>query len=115
MKGVLSLSSQISSNGLVVFGNQIPSFSSDQEPEPFPSTGSPILAPFWAQANYLANLGGDVQYRVTTSSFLLARAGNEIDAAYSRAGTAQDPVNPSALLIVTWNDLRSASDQNAVS
>lgn len=56
-----------------------------------------------------------MQYRVTTSSFLLERAGNDIDAAYSRAETAQDPVNLSALVVVTWNDLRSASDQNAVS
>lgn len=56
-----------------------------------------------------------MQYRVTTSPFLLNRAGNEITAAYSRAGRTQDAVNPSALVVVTWNDLRSAVEQNAVS
>jgi hypothetical protein len=109
------LSLQISSNGVIAFGNQAPSSSSGQEPEPFPSAGRPIVAPFWARASYLSNIGGDVQYRLTTSSFLLERAGSDINAAYSQAGITRDPVNPSALVIVTWNDLRSASDQNAVS
>lgn len=110
------MSLQISSNGFIVFGNQIPSFSSEQEPEPFPLSGRPIVAPFWAQANYdNINVRGNVEYRVTTSSFLLGRARDDIDAAYIRAGITQDSVSLSALVVVTWNDLRSAHNTNAVS
>lgn len=54
-------------------------------------------------------------FRLTTSNIELERASDEIRTAYSRAGAVQDPVSLSSLIIVTWNDLRSASDQNSVS
>lgn len=56
-----------------------------------------------------------MEFRVTTSSFLLNRARDEVNQAYSRAGITLDLASVQALVVITWNDLRSVSGQNAVS
>ncbi len=84
--------------------------------EPFPRANNVIVAPFWATANYsVHNTAGKVYYRISDSSVLLQKAGNAIDQAYVRVGLVQEPVNPSKLVILTWEDLRSTSDQTEVS
>lgn len=100
---------------MIIFGDQIPTFASQHEPESFPAPVTAILAPFWAEADFLPGSGGSVFYRETGSPALLQRAENEINQTYSRTNTAFEPVSLSKLVIVTWKDLRSASDRNAVS
>lgn len=101
---------QIGSDGVIAFGSQSPSYSS--VPEPFPASGRPILAPFWTEANY--QNAGKVYYRVTNTSSLLQRAGEDISQAYSRVGVTRT-VSQTELVIVTWKDLRSTADANLVS
>lgn len=100
---------------MITFGNLIPTFQS--EPLPFPSYEQPIIAPFWAGASYLSSHGGDVRFGVTTSSTQLNRARSEITQAYTNAGVAlESAINPTTLVIVTWNDLRRSNpNDNAVS
>lgn len=98
---------QVSSNGVILLGEQASSFSPEQEPEAFPAPAPGILAPFWAHADYSSNGAGDVYYRVSESTVLLQRAVQDITQAYSQAAA-----NPSKLVIVTWKNLRSPSDDN---
>lgn len=105
---------QISSNGLLVLGSGVPAFR--LEPEPFPAASRSIIAPFWASASYTSShSGGSVYYRVSDDSDQLLRAGTEVNHAYQRAAIPLTAVSPSKLIVVTWNDLRIASDQNDVS
>ncbi len=56
-----------------------------------------------------------MRYAVTRDSTLLQRAGQDVTTAYTGAGLSIGAVNSTELVIVTWTDLRSAADQNAVS
>lgn len=95
---------------MLILGDQTSSFSPEQEPQSFPASGAAIIAPFWARADYLSTSSrGKVYYRVSESSVLLDMAEQELAQAHGQAN-----VNPSQLVIVTWKDLRSPTD-NTVS
>ena len=58
-----------------------------------------IIAPYWADVD-LTGIG-EVYYRQTDNSILLARATNEIKAAFP----ASQNVNVTSLFIVTWDSV----------
>lgn len=98
---------QISSSGVLGLGNgndlvEIPS------QQTFPLSSTAIIAPFWTGASHTAT-AGRVHYRVTSVSSLLQRADSEINLAYMRANVAQEPVNSTKLVVVTWENMRSRS------
>ena len=67
-------------------------------PRPFPlSRNQSIVAPYWADVDTTGT--GRILYRQTYNSALLARATDEIRAAFP---TSQN-VNVTSLLIVTWD------------
>ena len=71
---------------------------SDHNPKAFPLSGiERIIAPYWADVDTRGI--GQILYRQTKEPALLARATNEIRAAFP---TSQN-VNVTSLLIVTWN------------
>ena len=94
-----------------MFGSQTSNLESQQEHPFTTSLTAPILAPFWAQADFQSR--GTIHYEVTRDSSLLQRVGQDINLAYSRLRITMEAV-PTELVIVTWTDLRSAADQNAV-
>ena len=95
-----------------MFGSQTSNLESQQE-HPFTSSlTAPILAPFWAQANFQSQ--GTVRYAVSRDSNLLQRASRDINRAYNRLRIPLEAVNPTELVIVTWTDLRSVADSNTV-
>ena len=87
---------QVGSNGIISFTR---SFNS-HAPRPLPlSENQRIIAPFWADAD-LRGIG-EVYYRQTDNSILLARATNEIKAAFLMFQN----VNVTSLFIVTWDSV----------
>ena len=66
-------------------------------PRPLPLNGVRFITPFWADVD-LTGIG-QVYYRQTTDSALLARANNEIQTAFPMSQN----VNITNLLVVTWD------------
>ena len=66
-------------------------------PLALPLSGNQIIAPYWSDVDITGI--GQIFYRQTTNSTLLARATNEIRAAFP---TSQN-VNVTNLLIATWD------------
>lgn len=72
----------------------------DQAPRALPLSGNDrFITPYWADVDIRGI--GEVYYRQTDNSILLARATNEIKAAFP---TSQN-VNVTSLLIVTWDSV----------
>lgn len=72
----------------------------DHDPRAFPLSGTEkIIAPYWADVDTRGI--GQILYRQTKNSTLIARATNDIRAAFS---TSQN-VNVTSLLIVTWDSV----------
>ena len=73
---------------------------SDHNPRAFPISGNErIIAPYWADADTTGI--GQILYRQTKNPALLARATDEIRAAFP---TSQNE-NLTSLLIVTWDSV----------
>ena len=66
-------------------------------PGPLPIDGPQFITPFWADVDLTGT--GQVYYRQTNDTVLLARANNEIQAAFAMS----ENVNITNLLIVTWD------------
>ena len=85
---------QISDNGVVSFNNTFSLYT----PRSLPLNGTnKIIAPYWADVDITGT--GNIYYRQTTDSSLLARATSEIRAAFSMSQNFM----AKHLLIVTWN------------
>ena len=87
---------QVGDNGIISLNNSYNPFI----PRPLPISGDCFIAPYWADFDLTgATTTGFVFYRQTEDPFLLARAANEIKAAF--------PMSPNStvsnLLIVTWD------------
>ncbi|XP_065916878.1 uncharacterized protein [Dysidea avara] len=84
----------ISDNGVVSFNNTFSLYT----PRSLPLNGTnKIIAPYWADVDITGT--GNIYYRQTTDSSLLARATSEIRAAFSMSQNFM----AKHLLIVTWN------------
>ena len=87
--------SQVFQNGFISFASHYPT------PLSFPMIGNNmIIAPYWADVDTTGT--GDIYYRQTTDPSLLARATNEIRAAFPRS--LNNTI--SNLLIATWDRVR---------
>ena len=86
-------STKVNNNGDITFDVS----SSQYTPDAFPIENRMIIAPYWADSNI--RLGGDVWYRETRESDLLARARREVRAAFV---THMD-FEPTWLFIATWD------------
>ena len=92
----------MNNNGVVSFTSPVGTFT----PEPFPLDSSnlgaefQLIAPFWADVDTRGFSGGNVSYRQTADPTLLARAQEEIRAAFSPQYASYVP---SFLVIATWN------------
>ena len=88
------LSVQVNANGVVSFSYPFV----ESSVLLFPLTGDDvIIAPFWADVDITGT--GDIYYRQTTDSGLLARANSEIQKAFPAA----EDVSIQNLLIATWD------------
>ena len=94
---------QIGDNGIISLNN----FSNPSTPSSLPISGRQFIAPYWADFDLRATRNmfnrqtGNVFYRQTRDPDLLARATNEIRAAFPMSQN----VIVYNLLIVTWNDV----------
>ena len=84
---------KVGDNGIISFNN----LNNDYTPEPLPTNTSQFIAPFWADVDISGT--GEVYYRQTNDSVLLARATNEIQTAFPMSLN----VEITNLFIVTWN------------
>ena len=86
---------QVNNNGDISFTRPVSRFT----PESFPISDDLILiAPYWADVDTRET--GSVWYRETADAELLARAGDEIQTAFS---INQDRFIPTYLFITTWD------------
>ena len=84
---------QINDNGVISFGSRY----NVRTPLSFPLSGNnKIIAPYWADVDTRGT--GNIYYRQTTDSSLLARATSEIRAAFPESRN----VTIKNLLIATW-------------
>lgn len=83
---------QVGDNGIISFVNSYNSYT----PSPLPRYGSRFVAPYWADVDLTAT--GQVFYRQTNDTALLAASNREIRAAFP---SSQD-INFTNLFIVTW-------------
>jgi len=89
---------QVNDNGIISFRG--PSFYRD--PFPLNSTGisfQQIIAPYWANVD--SEVMGNIFYRQTNDTILLARATNEIQSAFPTSSNL--PIKN--LFIATWHDV----------
>ena len=85
---------QVNNNGDISFTGPISTFT----PQAFPLSGNlQLIAPYWADVDTRGT--GSVWYRQTTDTQLLARARDEIRAAFIN----QASFNPTSLFIATWD------------
>ena len=84
---------QVESNGVVSFNTPLDRYSS----VPLPISGRSFIAPYWADVD-LRGIG-EIYYRQTTNSVLLARATNEVNTLFPN----QQSTNITNLFIVTWD------------
>ena len=85
---------QVNNNGDISFTTPVSTFT----PEAFPLSGNlQLIAPYWADVDTRGT--GSVWYRETTDTQLLARARDEIRAAFIN----QASFNPTSLFIATWD------------
>ena len=69
-------------------------------PQPFPVSGFPYIAPYWFDnGNHSVYSKSTVYYRIIEKSKLTRRASKEIRRAFPNIKKIQ----PSSLVIVTWN------------
>ena len=87
---------QVGDNGIIDLNNNYNSYL----PESLPINGNPFIAPYWADVDLRA-MTGNVFYRQTRDPALLARATNEIRAAFPMS----QGVTVYSLLIVTWDSV----------
>ena len=90
---LLYLNVQVNSNGNLSPGQAVSAYS----PQTFPLDDFRLIAVFWADVDTEPDDSGEVWYRTTTSTSLLARAEIDINRAYQ---SVQDLDH---LLIATWN------------
>ena len=84
---------QINDNGVISFGSRY----NVRTPLSFPLSGNnKIIAPYWADVDTRGT--GNIYYRQTTDSSLLARATSEIRAAFPESRN----VTIKNLLVATW-------------
>ncbi|NWV18147.1 TECTA protein, partial [Origma solitaria] len=85
----------VNNNGVVSFGTTVPEFT----PQPFPLPGHrPFVAPYWADVD--TRLGGDVFYRQSRDSQLLARLAQDLAAAVP---PGDPPPQPTWAFVATWD------------
>ena len=82
---------QVGNNGIISLHNSYNHYI----PQRLPRSGFQIIAPYWADFDLRST--GNVFYRQTNKSALLARATNEIKAAFP---VSENVIN---LLLVTWD------------
>lgn len=68
-------------------------------PSSFPTTGTPIVAPFWADADVSSGVGG-IYFRETSDPCLIDRSTVEI-----RSLTGDMTFAPTSLFVATWNEV----------
>jgi len=87
---------QVNDNGVISFGDRF----NVRTPKSLPlNTADKIIAPYWADVD--TRIIGQVFYRQTTDPSLLARATNEIRAAFSNLHN----VTITDLFIATWDNV----------
>ena len=85
---------QVNNNGDISFTTPVSAYT----PQAFPLSGNlQLIAPYWADVDTRGT--GSVWYRQTTDTWLLARARDEIQAAFIN----QASFNPTSLFIATWD------------
>ena len=87
------LTLQISTNGLVSFQSPFSSFN----PSSFPTTPVPVIAPLWANFDFVT---GTVYYRVSTDEATLARVSRMIN----DSNPDFHEFIPSLCAVVTWSE-----------
>ena len=88
----------MNTNGLLSFGMPLSVFESSSQ-DPFPVTGPPLVAPFWADVDTRGT--GEVYYRETNDTSLLSNVTLDIQSAFV------DFINftPTSLFIATWDEV----------
>ena len=89
---------QVNTNGVISFGASETGY----EAQPFPRMGSPMLAPFWGDVDTLGVDSGEIRYRLTNDSDLVALAIDDVLAVYPTFTS----FTPTQLLIATWDRVR---------
>ena len=84
---------KVGDNGIISFNNSY----NDYTPTPLPTSPNQFIAPFWANVDISGT--GEVYYRQTNDSLLIARATDEIQTAFPMSHN----VEITSLFIVTWN------------
>ena len=85
---------QVNNNGDISFTTPVSTYT----PQAFPLSGNlQLIAPYWGDVDTRGT--GSVWYRETTDNQLLARARDEIQAAFINQAT----FNPTSLFIATWD------------
>ena len=85
--------SQVNTNGILSFRSQYLQYF----PEMFPSTGLPLIAPFWNDVNI--RRFGNISYRITSNATLLQRARDQLQELFPSSGN----FTPTTLFIATWD------------
>ena len=87
------LTTQVYSNGYIAVGGSFGGYC----PSSFPTTGTPIIAPYWADADISSGVGG-VYFRETAEPCVMDRFINDI-----RSTTGDMNFVPTSLFIATWD------------
>ena len=86
----------MNNNGAISFTSAIPQFT----PDGFPlNSTQDMIATYWGDVDTRPTAGGTVWYRETSSSLLLSRFKDEIQAAFPN----QTEFVPTSLFITTWD------------
>ena len=89
------LSCQINTNGVVSFIESVPQFS----PDPFPIRDRYLISPYWADVDIRGI--GDIYFKETNDSSLLAEANDVIQSATTQS-RGLSRFKPRWMLIATW-------------
>ncbi len=94
---------QVNTNGVLSFAN----FFLDFTPSPFPLTSQDdiLIAPFWADHNVGAFMGGQIFFRFSSNSLLLDQVGSIISKGFTTDFT------PEVLFIATWDRVAAFAAQ----
>ena len=85
----------MNTNGILSFRSQYLQYF----PEMFPSTGLPLIAPFWIDIDITRF--GNIYYRITSNATLLQRARDQLQELFRPSAI----FIPSTLFIATWDQV----------
>ena len=97
--------SQVNTNGILSFRSQYLQYF----PEMFPSTGLPLIAPFWNDVDI--RRFGNTSYRITSNATLLQRARDQLQELFPSSGN----FTPTTLFIATWDRVAEREGATQVS